>query len=108
VTTAQRTTRPTGPWLAGGLALAFGWFAYVSSVGFENRVRGDAVAYLRVAIGAESIAAVLRYAGERTLGFPLFLYLIRVPFALVTPLTSQTLGAFVDTVATCPTPRAGC
>src|SRR5690348_13637474 len=73
VSTAQRTPRPTGPWLAGGLALALGWFAYVSSVGLANRVRGDAVAYLRVAIGVESIADVLRYAGERTLGFPLFL-----------------------------------
>jgi len=88
-----------GPWLAGGLVLAAGWFLYVSSVGLPNRVRGDAVTHLRVAAGAGSLVDVLGWAGERTLGFPLFLYAIRVPFELVTPLSDETLGAFVNTVA---------
>jgi hypothetical protein len=79
--------------------VAVGWFLYVSSVGLPNRVRGDAVTHLRVAAGAGSIADVLGWAGERTLGFPLFLYGIRRAFELVTPLGDETLGAFVNTVA---------
>ncbi len=87
------------PWLAGGLVVAGGWFLYVCSVGLPNRVRGDAVAYLQVVAGAGSVADVLGWAGERTLGFPLFLYAIRRTFELVTPLIAETLGAFVNTVA---------
>jgi hypothetical protein len=79
--------------------VAAGWFLYAASVGLPNRVRGDAVTYLRVAAGAGSITDVLGWAGERTLGFPLFLYAIRRPFELAMPLGDETLGAFVNTVA---------
>lgn len=92
-------TPPDWPWLAGGLVVAVSWFAYVCSVGLPDRVHGDAIAYLRVAANARSIADVLGYAGERALGFPLFLYAIRTPFELVAPLAPDTLVAFLYTVA---------
>ena len=87
------------PWLTAGLIVALAWFTYVRSVGLPNRVRGDAFAYLDVAASADSIADVLRHPGDRTLGFPALLYVVRVPFELVTSLGPDTLGAFVDTVA---------
>ena len=87
------------PWLAAGLGVAVPWFVYVCSVGLPNRVRGDAIAYLRVAANARSTADVLGYAGDRTLGFPAFLYAIRMPFELVSALGPETLGAFVNVVA---------
>ena len=87
------------PWFAVGLGGALVWFAYVSSVGLPNRVRGDAVAYLRIAAGAEGLGDLLTYAGPRTLGFPLFLWLVRVPFELVEPLSDASLGAFVAVVS---------
>lgn len=87
------------PWFAVGLGGALVWFAYVSSVGLPNRVRGDAVAYLRIAAGAEGLSDVLTYAGPRTIGFPLFLWLVRVPFELVEPLSDASLGAFIAAVS---------
>ena len=95
----MRANARAAPWLAGGLVVAASWFLYVCSVGLPNRVRGDAVAYLHVVAAAESVVDVLGWAGERTLGFPLFLYVIRSVFELVTPLTDATLAAFVNTVA---------
>lgn len=87
------------PWAGAGLLVALAWFAYVRSVGLPNRIRGDAFAYLDMVASADSITDLLGSVGERTPGLPLFLYAVRVPFELVTPLESATLGAFVDTVA---------
>src|SRR4029079_19659251 len=87
------------PWLARGLVLAGSWFVYVCSVGLPNRIRGDAFAYLSVMADADSVTRVLRYAGERTFGFPLFLYAILIPFELVTPLGHHMLAVFVNTGA---------
>ena len=87
------------PWLAAGVSVAVPWFLYVCSVGLPNRVRGDALAYLRMAVNARSLADVLGYVADRTPGFPAFLYAIRGPFELVSPLGPETLAAFVNVVA---------
>ena len=99
MTETTRRTPALWPWLAAGLGVAVPWFLYVCSVGLPNRVRGDALAYLRLAANARSLADVLGYAGERTLGFPAFLYALRLPFERVAALGPETLGAFVNALA---------
>jgi hypothetical protein len=78
-----------------GLVAATGWFAYNLSVGIGNRFRGDAVGYVQIMMARRSLADVLGYAGDRTLGFPLFLYLVK---SLTTLAGSVSVETFVDVV----------
>lgn len=51
-------------------------FVFGLSYPFEMRVRGDAAAYLLIASKLEGFRSIFQYAGDRTIGFPYFEFLI--------------------------------
>jgi hypothetical protein len=63
--------------LAAGAVLAVLLFSYATSVPMSFRVRGDAFGYMRTADGFSSLRDAFSYVGDRTYGFPLFLYVVR-------------------------------
>ena len=76
------------------------WFAYGLSIDPANRLRGDAMQYLRIALSFHSLGEAVGYTGTRTFGFPLFLYVMRGIVGLdpTSPASVQTFLAAVAIV----------
>jgi len=61
--------------------IAYLLFYYAVSLPPLLRIRGDAYQYLNIANSFASIHDAITYVGDRTYGFPLFLYLIKIIFS---------------------------
>lgn len=66
-------------------AIALKLFVLGLSFPLELRVRGDAHGYLTIADGFSDYLSLWTYAGERTVGFPAFEYLVRKVLAVISP-----------------------
>ncbi|MBC7621524.1 MAG: hypothetical protein H7293_21515 [Candidatus Saccharibacteria bacterium] len=71
--------------IALGSAIALALFWVGMSYPLDLRVRGDALGYLKIADSFNSFASVWTYAGERTIGLPLFEFAIRQALSLFSP-----------------------
>ncbi len=75
-----------------GFLGGLGWFIFNQSIDFKPYpVAADAVSYATISNSFSSIWEALRYAGDRTFGFPFFLYLIKIIFSVFGDLTPETL-----------------
>jgi hypothetical protein len=81
--------------LGGGISLLL--FLYLCSLDLSLRVRGDAYEYLSLALGFRSWGEALSYVGNRTVGFPLFLFILRKIAQFFSP--QITLPEFVNFVS---------
>lgn len=65
------------------ITLAFFWLGLGYPLGL--RVRGDALAYLKIADSLGGVASAWTYAGDRTIGFPLFEFAIHEALSIFSP-----------------------
>jgi hypothetical protein len=81
----NRTAKTSRPWLILALAatLAMCLFEYGTSLPLYFRFRGDAYVYSYIAKSFATLGDAFSYIGERTFGFPLFIFLIRKAVAVV-------------------------
>ncbi len=63
--------------LFGFIILSFFLFAYALTIPVTQRIRGDAYQYFSIAYKFHSIKDAVSYIGDRTYGYPLFLYLVK-------------------------------
>lgn len=71
---------------------------FIFGLGFPlaSRVRGDAQSYLLIASQIDSMGAVFGYAGERTIGFPLFAAGVRQSLIMLT--SNDNLLFWIDAI----------
>lgn len=81
--------------LAAGVILGAVLFSYAVSIPMSSRIRGDAYVYMMIANRFSSLRDAFTYVGDRTYGFPLFLYLVK---AAASP---ATLGEWVAMASYC-------
>lgn len=66
-------------------AVAVGLFWIGLSFPLDLRVRGDAFAYLKIADSFKNFTSIWAYAGDRTIGFPLFEFAIHQTLSIFSP-----------------------
>src|SRR4051812_13011827 len=71
--------------IAAAIIAAAALFCYALSVPYDYRVSGDAFIYMRTGLHFSSFGDGLSYTGERTFGYPLFLYVIKAVLAPPSP-----------------------
>src|SRR2546426_960493 len=76
--------------------IALKLFSFGLSYPLKARVQADAHEYLLIADKFDSFSSVLAYAGERTVGFPLFEFLVRKVLSLF--VSSLYLRTWVDAI----------
>lgn len=67
--------------LVAAILIAIKLYLYALSFPMEQRIRGDAYQYLSIANSFKSLSDAIFYVGDRTYGFPLFLYVIKKIFS---------------------------